>query len=94
LGFFFLAAVQAVRSDDDALPVPAVSSDKKAARATSMKKKRVLPMFFFRRMSAGGIADIRHGRDAAVFRARRRDAAGTATKKKLREGVDTLKNRD
>jgi len=74
--------------------IAVASSSAAKARATSMKKKRVLPMFFFMRMSAGRVGGIHCRHEGVVVDARHRHAVGTAVEKKLHEGVDTLKNRD
>ena len=58
------------------------------------EKKRVLPMFFFRRVSVDRFRHFhdRHAVGVGVAPGCRLSAASTG--KKLREGVDTLKNRD
>jgi hypothetical protein len=93
-GKFFLAAVQAFRAGDRARRTRAASWRRAAKRAASMKKKRVLPMFFFKHMSVGCAGAFRTRRDVAVAGACRYRPPAPGARKKLREGVDTQKNRD
>ncbi|MBD9468777.1 hypothetical protein [Pseudoxanthomonas sp. PXM01] len=88
-GKFFLGAVQAVRVRLVGCRAIAARSYARMHRAIAKKKKRVLPMFFFRRMSSAnaGCFNGRHGVAAGVAAGRRPPAP--ASKKKLREGVDT-----
>jgi len=93
-GKFFLACVQAVGARVGRVPVRAPSWRRCCPRNAAKKKKRVLPMFFFKPMS---VRQIRRGRSscaAAVVAAFRCRPGMTAKEKKLLEGVDTLKNRD
>jgi hypothetical protein len=59
-----------------------------------MKKKRVFPMFFFLRASKRRKPRLTGGSGAGAPSVRRRDQVRTGERKKLRTGVDTLKNRD
>ncbi|HEV7271590.1 hypothetical protein [Pseudoxanthomonas sp.] len=93
-GKFFLGSVQAVRAGGGRARMCMPSWRRWRARDESEKKKRVLPMFFFKPMS---VAQVRHGRSwraAAVVVAFRSRVGATADQKKSVEGVDTLKNRD
>jgi len=93
-GKFFLACVQAAKAAAGALRRRAATVPVNAPRATPAKKRRVFPMFFFMRLSGGRSRRRRRRRAAAIVRACRCRAAAATAKKKLREGVDTLKNRD
>jgi hypothetical protein len=59
-----------------------------------MKKKRVFPMFFFLRASKRRKPRLTGSSGAGAPSVRRRDQVRTGERKKLRTGVDTLKNRD
>jgi hypothetical protein len=91
---FFLAAVQPVRAAARSRRGRIASSLQPVACRTSEKKKRVLPMFFFRRMSVSRIGFARRRHGVAAIHACRHRPAMTTKEKKLSEGVDTLKNRD
>ncbi|MBL8256544.1 hypothetical protein J2X02_000701 [Pseudoxanthomonas japonensis] len=94
VGKFFLAGVQAVRTGIGGRDASMSSSRPTRSSEVAKKKKRVLPMFF-----SGGCpssASGASGRDAVPASHPLSGAAQACRprKKKLREGVDTLKNRD
>ncbi|NCT71804.1 MAG: hypothetical protein GXC75_12755 [Xanthomonadaceae bacterium] len=88
-GKFFLGTVQAVSARPDRCQAIVAWSSANAPRAVAKKKKRVLPMFFFRRMSFVRVGRFGSRHRAAVAVAVRRRPAAPASKKKLRAGVDT-----
>lgn len=93
-GKFFLACVQAVRARVGGAGAPASSSPSSRACNVATKKKRVLPMFFFRPMSVGTGPHFRRRSDAGAADTFHRHPGAMPEEKKLHEGVDTLKNRD
>lgn len=88
-GKFFLGAVQAVRLGEGERRALAARSRANASPTMPKKKKRVLPMFFFRHMSFVRTARIHSRRVATATAAFRYRPSSPAGKKKLREGVDT-----